>query len=247
MESGIYKISFIGSEKFYIGSAKKLNARKAAHLTKMKSGVHFNKIMQNCFNKYGLFLFEVLERCEVDKLIEREQFYFDTLNPTINILKKAANSLGYKHTPETIELLKVKNKEIANRKSVKEKVSKTYFKKGQKMPHTKEHIRNRVKAYTGYKHREESRIKMSISAQKKDMSKIDISKWVLAGKEHSKKPVCQYDLRGNLINTFSSITEAVAQFNTKQTRHIVNCCNGRKEKYKGYKWEFATKKQGYGK
>ena len=42
--------------------------------------------------------------------IEREQYYLDNLKHEYNIQKFAGSSLGYKHTPETIEKLRERNK-----------------------------------------------------------------------------------------------------------------------------------------
>lgn len=36
----------------------------------------------------------------------REQYYFDLLAPTYNTLKNAGNTLGYRHTKETIDRMK---------------------------------------------------------------------------------------------------------------------------------------------
>jgi CRP-like cAMP-binding protein len=54
--------------------------------------------------KYGYenFSLEILEYCEIDKLIAREQFYFQNLKPQYNLLQTAGSSLGYKHSEETL-------------------------------------------------------------------------------------------------------------------------------------------------
>ncbi len=43
----------------------------------------------------------VVEYCYISKLIEREQYWIDILNPNNNVLKYVFSSQGYKHTPET--------------------------------------------------------------------------------------------------------------------------------------------------
>jgi len=98
----IYKISFIGSNLFYIGSAVLFLRRKDRHLIDLRKNVHCNLILQRCFNKYGeeSVNFDILES-GVKNLIDREQYYIDTLNPAINICRQAANRLGVKHTEET--------------------------------------------------------------------------------------------------------------------------------------------------
>lgn len=55
--------------------------------------------------KYGHsnFSLSILEYCEPDKCIEREQYYIDFFKPEYNILQTAGSSLGYKHSEEAIE------------------------------------------------------------------------------------------------------------------------------------------------
>ena len=115
--SGIYKISFNGSSKFYIGSAVNLNKRRCNHLSDLRKKRHPNKIMQRMFNKHGEmnFIFDVIENVSSEhNLINREQFYIDTLMPTINILKIANSSLGSKHTEKTRLLMSKKAKKRTN-------------------------------------------------------------------------------------------------------------------------------------
>jgi group I intron endonuclease len=52
--------------------------------------------------KYGYsgFSLEVLEYCEKNEALEREQFYLDSFKPEYNILQTAGSLLGYKHTDE---------------------------------------------------------------------------------------------------------------------------------------------------
>jgi len=49
------------------------------------------------------FALVILEFKDKDALLSREDYYFQTLNPEYNILKIAGNSLGYKHSPESIK------------------------------------------------------------------------------------------------------------------------------------------------
>jgi len=52
--------------------------------------------------KYGYSSFSliILEYCDKDKCIQREQFYSDFFKPEYNTLKKAASLLGFRHTEE---------------------------------------------------------------------------------------------------------------------------------------------------
>lgn len=122
----IYKITNIQNGKFYTGSTYNFNTRKKGHINKLKTNKHPNKYLQNIFNKYGLnvFLFEIIEECDNDELLIREQHYIDLFKPEYNICKVAGSWLGIKRGKMSLEH--------------KEKLSKAH--KGKQL--TKEHKKN---------------------------------------------------------------------------------------------------------
>lgn len=95
--------------RMYIGSAQKLRGRFGVHQNQIKNGRHDNPNVQAYVNEFGHdgLIFRCLELCEVDKLIEREQYYIDTLNPVFNVCRFAGTTLGNrpflgkKHSEET--------------------------------------------------------------------------------------------------------------------------------------------------
>lgn len=102
-KSGIYKILNTVDGKFYIGSAVDFRVRFNTHSKLLKKGAHKNKYLQAAWNKYGAnnFEFHILERCGLDKLLEREQYYFfetDCCNREIgyNLYVIAGSPLGTK-------------------------------------------------------------------------------------------------------------------------------------------------------
>lgn len=98
MKSGIYQISNITNNKSYIGSTKNLNSRKHSHFFHLKTNKHHNPHLQASYNKYGFsaFIFNILEICDLNNLILREQYYVDKLKPEYNIRLKCKSSLGLK-------------------------------------------------------------------------------------------------------------------------------------------------------
>jgi group I intron endonuclease len=112
MTSGIYQIRNATNEKIYIGSAVNITARWNKHLVNLRKTKHHNLYLQNAYNKYGEenFEFSILEYCEKEYLIEREQYYLDTLCPEYNICKKAYSCLGIKHTEEEREKMRIARK-----------------------------------------------------------------------------------------------------------------------------------------
>lgn len=109
--SGIYQIKNKINRKSYIGSSVRLNKRWKRHLTDLKCNVHHSLALQRAFHKYGSdnFEFNILENCEETVLLEREQYYLDTLKPEYNICSVAGNCLGIKQSEETIEKRKISN------------------------------------------------------------------------------------------------------------------------------------------
>lgn len=107
--SGIYLITSKSTDKFYIGSATRLSARKNLHFRQLRANKHHNRHLQNIFNKYGEedLIWSTLELVnDTSRLVEREQFWIDKLQPEINICKIAGSSLGVKRSQETKKKMK---------------------------------------------------------------------------------------------------------------------------------------------
>lgn len=169
-KSGIYIIKTKINNRFYIGSAINLYNRMHTHLTHLKQNKHCNLKLQRFVNKYGIenLFFECIELCDKENLIKKEQFYIDTLKPFYNIAKIAGSTLGVKITKEQSEKLSKLRKGKQNslgRKHSKEtiiKISESAKKRGLH-PNFKESSR---KANTDRKHTKEHREKISLKQKK---------------------------------------------------------------------------------
>lgn len=101
--AAIYKILNFKTNQCYIGSAVFPDKRWKEHQKFLKANKHHSRHLQNAWNKYSswFFKFEIVEVVEnINKLIEREQFWIDNLNPEYNIRKIANSQLGLKRTDE---------------------------------------------------------------------------------------------------------------------------------------------------
>ena len=89
MKTGVYKITNQINGKFYIGSSKDLSRRKKDHFRLLKKGINHSILLQRAVNKYGItnFKFRIIELCEKELLISKEQYYIDKLKPKYNIYK----------------------------------------------------------------------------------------------------------------------------------------------------------------
>lgn len=97
------------TKDFYVGSSINLSRRISSYFNKSYLIHPKNKNMIICksLNKYSHdnFSLVIIEYCDKDKLIEREQFWIDNLKPTYNVLNTAYNSIGYKHSEESKNLM----------------------------------------------------------------------------------------------------------------------------------------------
>jgi group I intron endonuclease len=107
-KSGIYCIENITNNKLYIGSSYNIGARWKQHLYALKNNKHHSNYLQNSWNKYGAgnFIFKVLEYCDIDSLLKKEQDYIDfnhsdTIAYGYNLCPVAGSPLGMKHSEET--------------------------------------------------------------------------------------------------------------------------------------------------
>jgi group I intron endonuclease len=101
MVSGIYKIINQINGDFYVGSSKNLFRRRDEHFRKLRLKKHQNVILQRAWDKYGEsnFIFEIVEECDVDLLMEKENLYLGQ-SPKYNIVKVAKGGDTISNNPK---------------------------------------------------------------------------------------------------------------------------------------------------
>ena len=102
--SGIYMLVCKANGKRYIGQSKNIKRRLNEH----KNCKSFAPLICKAIAKYGWDAFDktVLEFCPVEELDEKEIYYIAELKPEYNLTEGGDSPKGYKHSPETKELLK---------------------------------------------------------------------------------------------------------------------------------------------
>jgi len=105
MNTGIYKITNLKNNKFYIGSSiSSLKKRLQHHKNKLENNIHKNNYLQNSYNKYGVdnFKFEIIEFLEPEYCRFKEQYYLDNYKCHYNINRCATGGHGGSLTKEDI-------------------------------------------------------------------------------------------------------------------------------------------------
>ena len=106
------------------------------------------------------------------------------------------------------------------------------YKKGLECAHNK---------WKGNHHTSDTKKHLSELGKNRDMTKaIEASRNATFDRGKGKrKAILQCDLDGNIINEFSSITEAM-NFLNKTSRSIANCLAGRAQTAFGYTWKYKV-------
>lgn len=213
-KSGIYCWTNLESGKKYVGSSINLHRRFITYYS-IKYITRGSKSSSICraLLKYGYskFKLDILEYCEPSVLIEREQYYIDTLNPEYNILKVAGSLFGYKHTIESLQ----KMSEIAKNRS-EETIAK---------------LREAALGRT-YKHKEETKKKISETMLGRKHTDETIEKLKFIQSNRAKPPVKGTsvqvrDILTGKITIYDSLRNAGKGLNSNHISMRNNLDNGK--------------------
>ena len=100
--SGIYMWVNTINGKRYVGSSSDLQRRFSANYSVAYLTKYNNMVIHRTLLKYGYSAFSlyILEYCNKEDLISREQYYLDLYKPEYNVLKIAGSSVGWKQSEE---------------------------------------------------------------------------------------------------------------------------------------------------
>lgn len=112
-KAGVYQFINLLTGESYVGSSTNLSRRfkqyfNYSYISSPARGrsIVYSSILNNGYSNFNII---ILEYCKIENTIIREQFYIDVINPTMNILQMAGNSLGFKHSEEIKELMRINN------------------------------------------------------------------------------------------------------------------------------------------
>ena len=156
MTTGIYKILNKVNGKFYIGSAVDIENRWRRHKHDLNKNNHHNIYLQKAWNKYWnvSFEFTIIEACDKENLLIREQFWLDWAKPEYNLSPTAGNSLGVKHSEQSRKRMSEAKKKMTE----ETKDMMRQARKGKKL--SEEHKAKISKGNKGRVHSEETKAKI---------------------------------------------------------------------------------------
>lgn len=111
-KSGIYMWNNLLTGKIYVGSAQNIKRRLTSYYTisflEQETSMYIcRSLLKHGYSSFGL---SILEYCSVENLVQREQYYIDTLKPGYNICKTAGSTLGKAHSEDTKGRISVSKK-----------------------------------------------------------------------------------------------------------------------------------------
>jgi len=187
LSPGIYAVVNTLNERRYVGSSNNILRRCAEHRKLLKAGRHDCPALQNAWNKYGEANFqfitvEVLPEADELSLLEREQFYLDTLPNLYNACLTAGkppSTKGRKLRPRSAE----HSRKIAESKAHLTDESRNNLRKAQLGKKASEGTRLRMSlrkrgqpsTFKGKTHRPESKAKTAETLRNKPLTAFNLS------------------------------------------------------------------------
>lgn len=233
----IYKITN-PKGKVYIGQTVEFNKRKLAYANGQNKG---QKKIYNSIKKYGWdnHIIEVIEQSSIELLNERERYWQDFydvlgLNGLNCRLTKSDDKSGC-FSEETKRKMSIASKSMPNK--TKNLIEKRHDWTGKKhSPETKEKIR---KSLIGKKKTAEHISKLPQNQKGKFRAKYNQElKDKILYSMPTKKPIKQFSINGELVNTFLSSNHAAKSIGLKKGGNIRSCAIGKLKTAYGFIWRY---------
>lgn len=246
----IYKIVNTTNQHQYIGSTVNFDRRKKRHIRELNNKRHHSRHLQSAWDYYGSdkFEFHILEIVEnLHELIDRENFYLESLNPVYNTMREVKSHIGIKRSDETRKKMSIAQTGKKHSDETKQKLKE--INTGNK--HSEETIQKRVSSMK-LSEKFNSAVKSKERSKKIKDSRLSNGGYIVTDEQKKKisntlksknlqPPISikiqKYDLVGNFICEYPSFQKAEKEnmlYRGSLSKHI-NILN--QNEYKGYIWK----------
>lgn len=250
--TGIYGIKNVESNKWYIGQAVDIHKRWSDHKHLLNNGKHYNRHLQNAWNKWGAsaFLFVVIEECHASKLNDREKYWIEVKDSHSNGYNKTDGGEGLKGwtVPDWYRKQKSeanlgeknpfygrKHSEETRKKLRETHAGPRHVNYGK---HLSEETRRKISvSHMGMTHSEETKRKLSEAGRGKSPS-IEARMKASQKNRSENNPLCKPVICLTTNERFFSAAEA-ARITGLERSKISACCRGERKSTKGTTWKFA--------
>lgn len=222
-KSGIYMWKNNNSKKFYIGSSVDLKRRFTSYFNinylVKESRLYLHRALLK--EGYSAFSLYVLEYCEKENLMDREQYYFDLLKPTYNLCSTAGSTLGISHSEVTKENIS------KSKKGTYSNEDNHFYGKA----HTLEARERMVEAKLSKPLSEETKEKISTKMRGRNLSEEHKTNLSLSKK--NAKRICVLNIHTNQETIFDSINKAEKSLNLPKDSIRANLRSKSETPYRG--------------
>lgn len=240
MKTFIYTLSHPESGEIrYVGKTTNLKRRFYQHsnikVCKKLTNKHLGNWLLSILNKQLVPIMDIIEECENDWVIS-EQYWIEQFKVWgFNILNvtKGGEGFGHKHTEESKKKMSLSQKGVSRNFS-KEVIEqkRLHFKSENnpmKNPISKQKV---IDARTGNN--------TWVTEYMKEKARNHIQESVKNNTQVGNKPVLQYDLEGNFIREWVSITSIKKELGFSK-ECIIRCCKEKTISTWGYVWKYKIK------
>ena len=147
---GVYCIRCKVNNKAYIGSSANIKKRWDSHKSALRTGKHYNKQLQEDYDKYGAdnFLYTILINCESQMLTKYEDMYILLFNT--KDISMGYNMVRATLTLETWELPQKKKQEIQCIETGEIMTKYEACNNGKDYKNLNKHLQGKRQVYKGY-------------------------------------------------------------------------------------------------
>lgn len=212
---GIYKIENLINGKIYIGKSVDIEKRFRTHINDSfnKNKPEYNHLIHKAIRKYKVenFSFDIIEECDENELNSREMYWIHIYDCCVlDGRNKGYNMTRGGEGSSSIDIYKVY--ELWD-----EGLSVTEI--ADKLHNDQHAVSIRIKEYGNYTQEELNKRHYGLIAKSKQ------------------KEICQYDLMGNFINQYNSVTEASEKTGIGY-RTICSNIQGKTSSAGGFQWRY---------